>query len=389
MDAASDKLESARALAVNDVERIGGVDPHEGLVRALPPIAIRKVVRGRVDVVPAHACDHLFGKAVRVSGRDQLNHMPSRGQPASQVSRMVLHAADAVRRQDARHDADSHAETVDQPRVRHSEDVRSNWSALREKSGRTLREDGLGQLVFKALRYPLKPLLVPRASRAIQAAAAERPGVNAWIELVGRFNYAGITVTSWQIASEIAGLLGILEDEVPQTVLEIGTASGGTLFLLTRVAAPDALLVSVDLRRGPFGGGYPVWRDGLYRSFARERQRVELVRGDSHAEDTRGRIHGLLRGRPVDHLFIDGDHTYEGVARDFADYAPLVRTGGLIAFHDIVPSGPGKHGDPGGVPRFWRELKATHPDATELVEDWEWGSCGIGLVRRSERLESP
>jgi hypothetical protein len=52
-----------------------------------------------------------------------------------------------------------------------------------------------------------------------------------------------------------------------------------------------------------------------------------------------------------------------------------------VAFHDIVPGGPGKHGDPGGVPTFWPELKATYPDATELVEDWDWGSCGIGVVR--------
>jgi cephalosporin hydroxylase len=267
--------------------------------------------------------------------------------------------------------------------------VRSDWSALREKSGRTLREGGFGQFAFKALRYPFKPLLVSRASKALQAAAAERPEIKAWVELVARFNYAGITVASWQIASEIAGLLGILEAEPPQTVLEIGTASGGTLFLVTRVALPDALLVSVDLRRGAFGGGYPAWRGRLYRSFAREGQRVELVRGDSHVEGTRERIHRLLDGRPLDLLFVDGDHTYEGVARDFADYAPLVRVGGLIAFHDIVPGGHGKHGDPGGVPRFWRELKASYPDATELVEDWEWGSCGIGLVRRPERSESP
>jgi len=32
------------------------------------------------------------------------------------------------------------------------------------------------------------------------------------------------------------------------------------------------------------------------------------------------------------------------------------------------------------VPAFWRELAATH-EASELVEDWEWGSCGIGFFR--------
>ena len=246
---------------------------------------------------------------------------------------------------------------------------------------RTSRDEGYKQVLVKTLRYPFKPLLVPRASRALLAAAAKEPVIDAWVDLVQRFNYAGITVPSWQIPSEIVGLLRTLEADPPQRVLEIGTAGGGTLFLLTRISAPDALLVSVDLRSGQFGGGYPRWRAPLYRSFPREAQRVELVRGDSHQSRTGERIRRLLGGRPLDFLFIDGDHTYDGVRQDFADYAPLVRPGGLVAFHDIVPGGPGKHGDPGDVPGFWRELKTGYPDATELVEDWDWGSCGIGVIR--------
>jgi cephalosporin hydroxylase len=261
----------------------------------------------------------------------------------------------------------------------------ARMSALTQKVTRTLRDEGYRQLVLKSLRFPFKPLLVPRAGRALQADADAGPEVEAWVDLVKRFNYAGITVPSWQIPSEVAGFLRTLQAEPPRTVLEIGTAQGGTLFLLTRVAAPDALLVSVDLRRGQFGGGYPRWRVPLYRSFAREAQRVELVLGDSHEPHTRDRIHSLLDGRDLDLLFVDGDHTYEGVRQDFNDYSPLVRPGGLVAFHDIVPGGPGKHGDPGGVPIFWSELKATRSDVSELVEDWEWGSCGIGLVRVPER----
>jgi cephalosporin hydroxylase len=259
--------------------------------------------------------------------------------------------------------------------------VGEGMNALFEKAARTLRGEGFRQLVFKTLRYPLKPFLVPRASRALRAAAAERPEIEAWIDLVKHFNYAGITVQSWQIDSEIAALMRILQAEPPRTVLEIGTAGGGTLFLLTRVAAPDALLLSIDLRRGQFGGGYAAWRGRLYRSFAQETQRVELVAGDSHQPATREQVRRLLAGEALDLLFVDGDHTLEGVKRDYDDYAPLLRPGGLVAFHDVVPGGPGMHGDPGGVPTFWRELKVAHPDATELVEDWEWGSCGIGLIR--------
>jgi hypothetical protein len=37
---------------------------------------------------------------------------------------------------------------------------------------------------------------------------------------------------------------------------------------------------------------------------------------------------------PIDLLFIDGSHVYEDVRRDYEDWAPKVRAGGCIAFHD-------------------------------------------------------
>jgi cephalosporin hydroxylase len=379
--AAPCELERARAFAVNDVKRLLGVDPNECLIGALPPPAAREIVRRSLDVVSTDAVDLLLAKPFWVPGRYQLNFVTSRNETECQVGRMVLHAADPVEWHEARDDADSHAETVEEAEGKACCPLEVVMSALVEKATRTLREDGFAQLVFKTLRYPLKPLLVPRASRALQAVAAERPGIEEWVQLVQRFNYSGITIESWQIPSEITGFLRILRAEPPQTVLEIGTAKGGTLFLLTRVAAPEALLISVDLRRGQFGGGYPAWRAPLYRSFARAAQRVQLVAGDSHEPRTAQQIRRLLEDRTLDLLFVDGDHTYEGVKHDFANYAQLVRPGGVVAFHDIVPGGPGKHGDPGGVPTFWQELKAEHAGAMELVEDWEWGSCGIGVIR--------
>src|SRR5205085_9029904 len=136
------------------------------------------------------------------------------------------------------------------------------------------------------------------------------------------------------------------------------------------------LLVSLDLPGGSFGGGYQAWRNPLYRSFARDAQRIVLLRGDSHDPAMAARLRALLAGRPVDVLFIDGDHRYEGVKADFEAYSPLVRPGGLVAFHDIVPD-PGQEGME--VSRFWKDISTRHPSA-ELIASPDQHGYGIGVL---------
>jgi predicted O-methyltransferase YrrM len=142
------------------------------------------------------------------------------------------------------------------------------------------------------------------------------------------------------------------------------------------VASEDALLISADLPSGPFGGGYPKWRGRLIQSFGRAKQEVHLLRADSHAPATFESIQQLLKGKPLDFLFIDGDHRYEGVKADYEMYALLVGKGGLIGFHDIVP-GPAH--EVGGVPKLWQEVKQGRA-AREFVADWKQGGYGIGVI---------
>jgi len=171
-------------------------------------------------------------------------------------------------------------------------------------------------------------------------------------------------------------LLKILARYKPWTILEIGTAYGGTLFLFTRVASSDARIISIDLPGGQFGGGYPEWKIPLYESFALHNQRIYLIREDSHKSSTTRIIEKILDGESLDFLFIDGDHTYDGVKKDFEIYGRYVRKNGIIAFHDIVP-GPSE--SVGGVPRFWNEIKHQF-DYVELVKNWKQGGFGIGVI---------
>lgn len=186
-----------------------------------------------------------------------------------------------------------------------------------------------------------------------------------------------------QKAPELARLVALVRARRPEVVVEIGSFLGGTLAAWCAVAAPDAVLVSVDLSDECETPASPEELRGL----ARPGQRLEVVRGDSHAEATRREVETALRGREVDFLMIDGDHSYDGVRSDFELYAPLVRDGGLIAFHDVIPGTriPGVD-----VHRFWREIR-DHYEHEEFVSPGRergfgpWG--GIGVLRyRRERL---
>lgn len=191
-----------------------------------------------------------------------------------------------------------------------------------------------------------------------------------------RFRMFGWRIFPLQVREEMTELLEIAKKLQPVYLLEIGTASGGTLFSFARTASPNATLISVDLPGGRFGAGYAVWRVPYYKSFASKCQRIRLLRRSSHDLNTLNKVKSYLNNAQLDMLFIDGDHTYEGVRMDFQIYGSLVRKGGLIAFHDIS-KGPFEKA--GGVNKFWNEIKLEYAHK-EIVEDRNREGFGIGVL---------
>lgn len=181
-----------------------------------------------------------------------------------------------------------------------------------------------------------------------------------------------------QVKSEVLELLSSLQKEKPKYILEIGTGNGGMLFLFSLIADSRAKIISIDLPSGKFGGGYVVWRIPFYKSFRKENQKVYLLRKDSHKEETLKKIEAILNNQKLDLLFIDGDHTYEGVKKDFKMYGSLVRKNGLIVFHDIVP---GPEENIGGVPEFWKEIRKNYQSQRiEIVRNWDQNGYGLGII---------
>jgi predicted O-methyltransferase YrrM len=185
-----------------------------------------------------------------------------------------------------------------------------------------------------------------------------------------------------QKLSELTKLVRLLKRRRLDTVVEIGTARGGTFAAWCQLAQPDAVLVSIDLPGGAHGGGYSEQDAAHFAARAKPAQSLHFLRADSHAPETKAELVALLAGRPVDFLMIDGDHTYEGVACDYEMYGPLVAPGGVIAFHDILPHPQVPDCQ---VDCFWAELRATreHREFTDPADErgWgQWGGIGVLLV---------
>jgi predicted O-methyltransferase YrrM len=186
-----------------------------------------------------------------------------------------------------------------------------------------------------------------------------------------------------QKKGELRPFISFLRGQELRTVVEIGTYRGGTLWLWCQLAKANAKIVSIDLPGGAFGGGYDKAEAEGLRKFARPGQELRLLAADSHDPRTLQQVKEILGSAPIDMLFIDGDHTYEGVRRDYEMYAPLVRRGGVVAFHDVLP-----HTDAADceVDVYWNELKGHVPRHFEFTEaaasagQPQWGGIGAILV---------
>jgi predicted O-methyltransferase YrrM len=181
-----------------------------------------------------------------------------------------------------------------------------------------------------------------------------------------------------QKQKEILRLLEILGELRPSAICEIGAAGGGTTFLLSHASPNDAVIVTVDLL-------FSEARKAALRQFALPGQKIVCLQADSHEPGTINLVRDHLPDHRLDVLYLDGDHSYEGISADFESFSPLVRPGGIIVFHDIVPDFKTRYGIEttsyvGGVPQFWKEIKASHSRVEELVEDSGQDGYGIGIL---------
>lgn len=133
-----------------------------------------------------------------------------------------------------------------------------------------------------------------------------------------------------QHAEEFWSLLNRLSGNNTRTILEIGSAAGGTLAFFDQLVGPDGIVIGME--PDPIGGFSAV--SPQYSSY-KPLSQMTLITGYSYEAKSYDKVKAALGGRLLDFLFIDGDHSYEGAKSDFQAYSPLVRDGGIVGFHDI------------------------------------------------------
>lgn len=159
-----------------------------------------------------------------------------------------------------------------------------------------------------------------------------------------------------------------------RSILEIGSCLGHSMTAMCRIMPKGSRIVSVDLGVGAgdlAGVETEQYLRGKSALLGREGWDSYLILGNSHDPEV---IQKAAAFGPYDACFIDGDHTFNGVAADWRNYG---RFASMTALHDIYNSAT-------EVPQFWQQLIDVENRA--FIE-LRGSRMGIGIVFNAVRRE--
>jgi len=115
-------------------------------------------------------------------------------------------------------------------------------------------------------------------------------------------------------------------------ILELGTCSGGTMYLIDKACKPG-LRISMDM---PWDERDPKVPDGWEQRVKGYLPHMIEIIGNIHNQLQAARLAGYLGQRKLDLIFADADHSYAGAKKHFEMYSPFLRPGGYFAMHDVA-----------------------------------------------------
>lgn len=147
-------------------------------------------------------------------------------------------------------------------------------------------------------------------------------------------------------------------------VVEIGVWHGVTTCRLRSAMASNGVLFAVD--------PYPAGRLGFSAQWHIARKEVAkipngIMRWVRSTGVEAARNHTALGLGPVDFVFIDGDHSFEGLRSDWEMWSQLVAREGIVTLHDSCSSATRQIDDDAGSVIFTSEV-IRRDSRFELVE---------------------
>lgn len=124
---------------------------------------------------------------------------------------------------------------------------------------------------------------------------------------------------------EAAYLFSLARSHPSCRILEIGRYRGGSTLLLAVAIDENSKLVSIDNLTKVGCDDRALIKVLDKTGFS---HKVELIVQDSTGVE--------VKVDSYDIIFIDGDHTYEGVMKDYENWKYAVKAGGHLLFHDAV-----------------------------------------------------
>lgn len=151
-----------------------------------------------------------------------------------------------------------------------------------------------------------------------------------------RYELSLLTREDVYLADEEIAVLTRFAEEADKTIVEIGAAFGGSSSIFILHAGPRVTVHSID----PFiTDSMSPFRATEERCFASVKRVLRACNKESAL--LRWQLHRRYSydvvanwSTPIDLLFIDGDHRYEAVRKDFDDWFPYITPGGLMILHD-------------------------------------------------------
>ena len=139
-------------------------------------------------------------------------------------------------------------------------------------------------------------------------------------------------------------VVAVTRSRAPCSIVEVGTYCGKSTVVLgltlRHLGMYDSRVSTVDPHDGVvtmIGGG----TSSNGATFERFQRNVNAAGVTSFINPIIARSTEVLWNEEIDLLFVDGLHDYAHVSQDFWHFAPWVKAGGSVAFHDCAPHFPG------------------------------------------------